>query len=332
MDEQPLRKAMLRYSTDILFLSLIISGITAALVYLALHYMFVRPMRRVTANMMAFRADPENSDRVIAPSGRADEIGTAERELATMQIELASMLHQKNRLAALGLAVSKINHDLRNLLASAQLFSDRLAGIPDPGVQRFAPKLMRALERAIAFCQSTLSYGRLQEAPPERRQILLEPLVEEVHEGLGLGPDSPIRWISAVERGLTVEADYDQLFRILLNLARNAVGAMESRAARDPGRDQIRITGRREGAVVVIEVSDTGPGFSEKARAHLFEAFQGSTRTGGTGLGLAIAAELIRAHGGDIRLVEGTIGATLRVTIPDRAVELAAHRGARAHA
>jgi signal transduction histidine kinase len=337
MDEQPLRRAMLRYSVDILLLSLLISAITAALVYLALHYMFVRPMRRVTGNMVAFRADPENSDRVIVPTGRVDEIGTAERELATMQTELASMLHQKNRLASLGLAVSKINHDLRNLLASAQLFSDRLAKIPDPGVQRFAPKLMHALERAIAFCQSTLSYGRLQEPPPDRRSILLEPLVEEVHETLGLGPDAPIRWISAVERGLVVEADYDQLFRILLNLSRNAVQAMESQAAesrtdRDPGRDQIRITGRREGAVAVIEVSDTGPGFSEKAREHLFEAFQGSTRTGGTGLGLAIAAELVRAHGGEIRLVEGTIGATLRLTIPDRAVELAAHRGARAHA
>jgi signal transduction histidine kinase len=331
MDEAPLRKAMLRYSVDILLLSLVISGITAALVYLALHYMFVRPMRRVTANMTAFRADPENGDRIIVPSARADEIGTAERELAAMQTELASMLHQKNRLAALGLAVSKINHDLRNLLSSAQLFSDRLAKLPDPGVQRFAPKLMHALERAIAFCQSTLSYGRVQEAPPERKPILLEPLVEEVHETLGLGADAPIRWITAVERGLIVEADYDQLFRILVNLARNSLQALESRATRDPGRDQIRITGRREGAVVVIEVSDTGPGFSDKARAHLFEAFQGSTRTGGAGLGLAIAAELVRAHGGEIRLVEGTIGATLRLTIPDRAVELAAHRGARAH-
>jgi signal transduction histidine kinase len=331
MDEQPLRKKMLRYSVDVLLISLLISGITATLVYLSLHYMFVRPMRRVTANMMAFRADPENLGHIIAPSDRADEIGVAERELAAMQTDLATMLQQKSRLAALGLAVAKINHDLRNLLSSAQLFSDRLAKIPDPGVQRFAPKLMQALERAIAFCQSTLSYGRLQEAPPERKQILLEPLVEEVHETLNLGPDSPIRWISAVERGLTVEADYDQLFRIMLNLARNALQALESRASRDPGRDQIRITGRREGAVVVIEVSDTGSGFSDKARAHLFEAFQGSTRTGGTGLGLAIAAELVRAHGGEIRLVEGTIGATLRVTIPDRAVELSAHRGARAH-
>src|SRR5260370_5997732 len=213
MDERPLRRAMLRYSVDILLLSLVISVITAALVYLALHYMFVRPMRRVTGNMMAFRADPENPDRIIAPSARADEIGVAERELATMQSELAAMLHQKNRLAALGLAVSKINHDLRNLLASAQLFSDRLALIPDPGVQRFAPKLMHALERAIAFCQSTLSYGRVQEPPPERRPILLEPLDEEVHENLGLGADAPIRWIISAERRLRVQAYYEQLCR-----------------------------------------------------------------------------------------------------------------------
>jgi signal transduction histidine kinase len=332
MDEAPLRAGLLRYSVDLLLISLLISGLTAVLVYLTLHYMFVRPMRRITGNMMAFRADPENPARIIAASARMDEIGVAERELASMQSELASMLHQKSRLAALGLAVSKINHDLRNLLGSAQLISDRLSSLPDPGVQRFAPKLMRALERAIAFCQSTLSYGRAQEPPPERKPILLGPLVEEVHETLGLGPDAPIRWITAVERDLIVEADHDQLFRILLNLARNAAQALESRAARDPGRDQIRITGRREGAVVVIEVSDTGPGFSEKAQSHLFEAFQGSTRAGGTGLGLAIAAELVRAHGGDIRLVEGTIGATVRFTIPDRAVELSAHRGARAHA
>ncbi len=256
----------------------------------------------------------------------------AEVELAAMQRELASMLHQKNRLAALGLAVSKINHDLRNLLASAQLFSDQLSTLPDPKVQRFAPKLMRALERAIAFCQSTLSYGAAQEPPPERKTLEVGPLIEEVHEALGLGLDVPIRWIVSVERGLTVEADHDQLFRVLVNVARNAVQALEARGAHDPARDQIRITGRREGAVVIIEVSDTGPGVSERARAHLFQAFQGSTRAGGTGLGLAIAAELVRAHGGEIRLVPGTIGATFSITIPDRAVDLSSRRGERASA
>jgi signal transduction histidine kinase len=332
VDETPLRTAMVEFSIRILFLSLIISAITAALVYLALHFLLVRPMAHMTANMVAFRDDPENPARIIAASERTDEIGTAERELAAMQLDLATMLQQKNHLAALGLAVSKINHDLRNLLSSAQLFSERLAKISDPHVQRFAPKLMQALERAIAFCQSTLSYGRVQEPPPDRRALTLEPLVEDVRETLGLDTGAPVRWISAVERGLLVDADPDQLFRILLNLARNAVQALEARDTKDPGRDQVRITGRREGAVVVIEVSDTGPGLPERARAHLFEAFQGSTRTGSVGLGLAIVAELVRAHGGEIRLVEGTIGATFRLTIPDRAVDLDTRRGERARA
>lgn len=318
----PLQKAMLRFSWNILLLSLVISAITATMVYFSLHYFFVRPMRRITANMMRFREDPENLSRVIVPSGRGDEVGMAEHELASMQRELASMLSQKNRLAALGLAVSKINHDLRNMLASAQLFSDQLSTLRDPKVQRFAPKLMRTLERAIAFCQSTLSYGRAQEPPPDRKMIDLDSLVEEVRETLGVQHDGRIRWISSVERDIMMDADHDQLFRVLLNLTRNALQALESRSPNDPARDHIRITGRREGAVVVIEVSDTGPGFSARAREHLFEAFSGSTRPGGTGLGLAIAAELIRAHGGEIRLVEGTIGATFHLTIPDRAVDL----------
>jgi signal transduction histidine kinase len=330
--EGPLRQAMLRFSRNIVLLSLIISAITAALVYLSLHYMIVRPMNRLSTNMVSFRQDPENAGRVVTPSGRTDEIGIAERELGVMQRDLASMLQQKSHLAALGLAVSKINHDLRNLLASAQLFSDRLASVPDPNVQRFAPKLMRSLERAIAFCQSTLSYGQVKEPPPDRRPVLLETLVEDVRETLGLAPESQVRWIAAVERGLHVDADPDQLFRVILNLTRNALQALESRAPNEPGRDQLRITGRREGAVAVIEVSDTGPGVTDQARAHLFEAFQGSTRRGGSGLGLAIAAELVRAHGGEIRLVDGTIGATFRLIIPDRAVDIGSRRGERARA
>jgi signal transduction histidine kinase len=192
-------------------------------------------------------------------------------------------------------------------------------------VQRFAPKLMRSLERAIAFCQSTLSYGRAQEAAPDRRVVAVEPVVNEVRESLGLGADGAnvsVTWLSAIERGLTIDADPDQMFRVLLNLARNAMQALEGRETGDAATNQIRIAGRREGAVTIIEMSDTGPGVPEKARQHLFQAFQGSVRDGGTGLGLAIAAELVRAHGGEIRLVEGTIGATFRISIPDRPVEL----------
>src|SRR5436190_1366561 len=126
IDELPLRQAMYRFSSNLLLVSLGIAVLTAALVYLALHFLFVRPMRRLTANLVGFHENPESSARIIVPSQRGDEIGVVERELSEMQRDLVSMLHQKSRLAALGLAVSKINHDLRNLLASSQLLSDQL--------------------------------------------------------------------------------------------------------------------------------------------------------------------------------------------------------------
>ncbi len=328
VEESRLRQAMWQYSRNIMLLSLAISIFTAALVYFTLHFLLVRPMNRITRNIMEFRREPENPTRIIAPSRRTDEVGIAQRELSEMQHDLASMLHNKSRLSALGLAVSKINHDLRNLLSSAQLFSDRLAALPDPQVQRFAPKLMRSLEFAIAFCQSTLSYGAAQEAAPDRKPISFEALVEEVRDTLVVQPKSAIRWIFSIERNMTIDADHDQMLRVIINIARNAIQALESRAPNDPSRDQIRITGRREGAVAVIELSDTGPGMPPKSRLHLFEAFQSAGRPGGTGLGLAIAAELVQAHGGDIRLVDGTIGATFRITIPDRAVDLQPWRDA----
>lgn len=329
--EGPLREAMWTHAKNVMLLSIAITVVSGALLYFALHYLFIRPLYRITENIAAFRADPENPDRILVPKPRHDEIGFVERELADMQRGLSDTLNEKTRLANLGLAVSKINHDLRNLLASAQLFSDRLARLPDPQVQRFAPKLMRALERAIAFCQSTLSYGRAQEPPPDRRPVLLTELVDDVRDTLGLQPDSRISWLTAIDRTLTVDADRDQLFRVLNNLARNAVQALETRSPNDPLRDQVKITARREGAVVIIEVADTGPGFSEQARAHLFLPFQGSTRSGGAGLGLVIADELVRAHGGEIELVDGTaVGTTFRITITDRPIPLHQHRNERA--
>ena len=332
IDEKPLRQAMLQYSRNILLISLAISAITGLLVYMSLLWLFVRPMRRLTARMVAFGQAPEDPARIVAPSSRNDEIGVAERELAVMQQELAGTLQHKNRLASLGLAVSKINHDLRNLLSSAQLLSDRLAGLADPAVRRLAPKLMATLGRAIAYCEQTLAYGRAHEPPPERKNVDVSRLLEELRDTLDLSPQAAIGWMPSVERGLMVDADPDQLLRVLINLVKNSIEALASRAPNDPERDQIRIVGRREGSVVVLQVADTGPGLPERARAHLFEPFQGSARSGGTGLGLAIAAELVRAHGGEIQLLEGTVGAAFRIVIPDRPVALDERRAERARA
>jgi signal transduction histidine kinase len=320
--ERPLQESMLRFSRALLLMSLAISGITAAMVYLALVRIIVRPVRRLTDDMVHFAAAPEEAGRIVAPSGRADEIGVAERELAAMQRELHDQLQAQARLASLGLAVAKINHDLRNILTSAQLVSERLEDAADPTVRHVGRKLLSTLQRAADYCRQTLEYGRAREAPPNRRPVAFDTIAEEVREAVGLDDGARIGWTECIEPGLEVDADADQLFRVCLNLVRNARQALEGRGALDPARDQIRIVGRREGAVAVIEVSDTGPGLTEAAKAKLFAPFEGSTRSGGTGLGLAIARELVRAHGGDLTLIEGTIGATFHLTIPDRPVEL----------
>jgi signal transduction histidine kinase len=330
MDERRLRDAMLEFSRNILLLSLVISGITAGLVFLALSWLIVRPMRRLTRAMVSFADDPENPASLIVPSDRRDEIGVAERELAAMQRQLTETLQQKTRLAALGLAVAKVSHDLRNLLSAAQLFSDRLTTSDDPMVQRFAPKLLRTLDRAITFCHSTLSYGKAAEKPPARRMVPVEAQVTDARELLGLGGEEGIAWQEDIEPGLMIDADPDQLSRVLLNLLRNSVQAIEAReeAGQRDAEDAISVRARREGSTVSIEIADTGPGLPDKARQRLFEAFSGSARAGGAGLGLAIAAELVRAHGGSIAHVEGGRGATFRIVIPDRAPAVPDRRGA----
>lgn len=327
MEEGPLKAAMIRYGLDILGLSILISIITAALVYLSLDALLVKPMTRLTWNIVRFSERPEDPTRIIAPSSRRDEIGTAERELSAMQKDLSETLSQKSRLAALGLAVSKISHDLRNMLSSAQLLSDRLRTVKDPTVQRLVPKLIASLDRAIRLCAHTLDFGQAQEAAPRRQRFELAPLVREVGESLGLPRPERIAWTLMIEDRLEVDADRDQLYRVLANLCRNAVQALETEGE-IPG--EIIVTGRREGAVAVIEVADTGPGLPEKARAHLFEAFQSVARKGGSGLGLAIAAELVQAHGGQIELVSNVGGATFRVTIPDIVVNIERARRRRA--
>lgn len=325
LEEAPLRAAMFRYALNVFMLSLFLSALVGSLVFLALHQVLVKPMRRLSANMQAFGSAPENPERIIAPSGRSDEIGIAEHELHDMQVELSSLLSQKNRLAALGLAVSKVSHDLRNMLSSAHLISDRLSMVNDPTVQKFAPKLIASLDRAISLCVQTLKYGRAEEALPRRDKFMLGLLVDEVIESIAVDASNRIVLYNNVPPNLSADADRDQLFRVLTNLVRNAAQAIEQRESEGPNLTEgvITIKAWREGAVVTLNISDNGPGIPEHVRDRLFEAFQSAARPGGTGLGLAIAADLVRAHGGQLWLTAtGSEGTSFMLTLPDRVSEV----------
>ncbi|MGL4973972.1 MAG: sensor histidine kinase, partial [Bosea sp. (in: a-proteobacteria)] len=320
IDERPLRQAMLGFSWNILLLSLFISALTAALVYLALHLMIVHPIRRLSRGIVEFEKDPENPRQIIIASNRKDEIGDAERALARMEMTLADELRAKKRLAALGLAVSKVNHDLRNMLAAAQLMSDQLSDTTDTKVQRFAPRLIATLGRAIDFCQSTLAYGRATEAPPALKPVNLRQLVADSAELLGLlegalQPPQMIVFQNNIPREAKLTCDPDQMARVVLNLMRNAVQAL-TQAGSESGLPQLSVELKTGPGITGFCIVDNGPGVPMRAQAHLFEAFRGSVRAGGTGLGLAIAAELVGLHGGTIALEPSTSGARFSVTLP----------------
>ena len=275
MDEPPLRKAMLRYSVNLLLLSLLVIGIAAAFVYLVLHYLFVRPMRRITGNMVAFRADPENADRIIAPSW------SRRRD----RHRRAGARHHAGR-TRLDAAAEE---PARRTWARGVKDQPRSAQPARFGAADFRPFVEPPRSRRATLCTQTDARARTR-----HRLLPVDALLRPPAGTAARAPADPARAAGRRgsrdarprarragpldQRGRARPGGGSRLRPALPDpaqpRAQRASGAGEPRRAR-PRPRSIRITGRREGAVVVIEVSDTGPGFSERARAHLFEAFQG---------------------------------------------------------
>lgn len=316
LNTDPLCAAMVDYSKRILVLSAVISLITAALLFVAVRWLLVMPIRRVAAHMQAYAAAPEDHTRMILPDSPISEMREAEDALRALQTQLTSALTQKERLARLGAAVAKISHDLRNILTTAQLFADRIEGSDDPKVQRMVPKLMSSIQRAARLCESTLSFGRAEESAPVLAPVRLADLAADVLDAERLtAGESDISFSADIPESLVVLADGEHLFRVVSNLVRNACQAIASSGT----SGEIAINARGQGQDgAVITVVDTGPGLPPKAREHLFQPFQGGARQGGSGLGLAIASDLIRAHGGTLTLTTSTPeGTTFEIHLPE---------------
>jgi signal transduction histidine kinase len=321
MDEMPLRAAMLGYGLNVLALSAVISVITAFLLFWAVQYLLVRPIKGVVGHMQAYAKAPEDARRIITPTARVTELRDAEVALQMMQTELTSALKQKERLAQLGGAVAKVSHDLRNILTSAQLFTDRIEGSDDPLVKRMAPKLVGSITRAVNLCETTLVFGRVDEPAPVLTRVNLASIVSDVidSERLAAG-DYDLSFSEDVPASMTLRADGEQLFRAVFNLVRNARQAIM--ATHKAG--EISVEGYEDDIAWWISVTDTGPGLPPKAQEHLFQPFQGGVRKGGSGLGLVIAADLVRGHGGRVELARtGPDGTAFVIQLPKADLALA---------
>ncbi|NRB20758.1 MAG: HAMP domain-containing histidine kinase [Rhodobacteraceae bacterium] len=308
METAPLRAAMIDYGVRILLLSAVISIFTAVLLFVAVRAFLVKPIKVVVGYMQRYAAAPEDARGIIQPSAGVTELREAEEALLQLQTELTQALKQKQRLAQLGEAVAKISHDLRNILTSAQLFTDRIEMSEDPLVRRLAPKLVNSMTRAVSLCESTLAFGRAEEPAPTLTMIKLSEVIGDLIEAERIvSADGRIEIVSAVPAELELRADPEQLYRIVMNLVRNAGQAIA--ATGEAGT--VTIAAFEDAEAWWISVSDTGPGLPKRAQENLFTPFHGGARKGGSGLGLAIAAELARGHGGSVSLrqtgAEGTI-------------------------
>ncbi|HWA63817.1 MAG TPA: HAMP domain-containing sensor histidine kinase [Caulobacteraceae bacterium] len=313
--DAPLKQELLTQLGRLLAIAAFTSVMAGAVVFFSLNALLVRPMQRITRAMEKFRANPEDPEAHLTPSGRRDEIGRAEVELDRMQADLRAALSSRARLAALGEAVAKINHDLRNMLASAQIASERMAQSGDPKVAQALPRLERALDRATRLATNVLTFGKSDEPAPDKRPTPLKRALEDAAEDARLGAGG-VSLAAEVDARAQVLADPEQLHRILANLLRNAREAIDGVEARG-GVGRVTVSLEQEGGESRIRVVDDGPGLPERAQTNLFQPFAGSARRGGTGLGLAIARELAQAHGGDLVLVAtGPEGTSFELRLP----------------
>jgi signal transduction histidine kinase len=308
LNEEPLKAAMSDFARQFLWISSLILVASAALIYVALTAAFVGPMHELTQDK------PEDVSIAFPRSARSDEIGRAQRAAADMAEQVRNALRQNERLAALGAAVARIGHDLRNMLSTAQLVADRLSHSEDPEVRRLLPRLERTIDRAAGLASSTLKYGRADEKAPELAVVSVADAAVEA-AGDALASFEHIDFRTDVEAGLACIADAEHLNRILVNLMRNAAQAMHDQEAE---KKVLIVRGLRLEGRCEIEVIDRGPGVRENLRERLFEPFvSAAPEAGGTGLGLAIARELTRAMGGELELTRtGAEGSTFRITLP----------------
>ncbi|MEO6014706.1 MAG: HAMP domain-containing sensor histidine kinase [Devosia sp.] len=315
IEEAPLHTDLIAYSWNIVLVSLLVAVLTAIVLYLLVSRLLIVPIRRLTANMVAYRMAPENASLIISPTRRKDEIGIVENELAAMETDIFSMLRQRRHLADLGLAVAKINHDLRNTLTSAQLLSDQVVALDDPKIQRLAPRLLHSIDKAVAFAQSVLDYGRQSGTPPKPVPVDLRALIDECAIDAGVIRHPDIAYGNEVPDDLSIRVDPEQLARVLINLLKNAREALEASAEKTIN-PRIAVGFMETDDGYVVSIADNGPGLPPRARDNLFVAFEGSAKAGGTGLGLAIARELVAAHGGTLSYTPLEPGTRFDISMP----------------
>lgn len=267
-------------------------------------------LRAADALRLARGVEPEALRRMMAALHQILDIELAIM-LETYRDDLLAKNRTAERLATIGQFAAGIGHELRNPLgvveSSAFLVTRRMEQlqIADPGILRHLEKITTEVQRSNKTINDLLELAR---SKPLRRRVVdcRQFVVDAV-------PLAHLPATIAVEvdvaPGVPLDADPDQLARIVTNLLINAGQAM-------PGGGHVRIEARREEAATTLRVADDGPGIPDELREQVFQALF-TTKAKGSGLGLSLSRRIAEAHGGTIVVEPAPGGAAFRITIPD---------------
>src|SRR5436309_2451671 len=246
------------------------------------------------------RADGEERNVAGSTTPQRDEDVLSVLRDVTDQKMLQEQLIQSEKMSAIGQLVSGVAHELNNPLAGISAFAQLLLTEKRfPPDQRTAAEMIYAeARRASRIVQNLLTFARQHK--PERTPTGVNQVLDDTLE---------LRGYELRVRGIEVTRDYDeqipetmadahQLQQVFLNLVTNAEQAME-KSPRESQRLIVRT--RRTGAVIRIDVEDTGPGIPPNLLERIFNPFFTTKPTGsGTGLGLSISLGIVREHEGRI--------------------------------
>ncbi|MEM9493258.1 MAG: ATP-binding protein, partial [Myxococcota bacterium] len=282
--------------------------------------MTLRPLQRLRAAARRIaRGEYESRISEKGPTEVADlarEFNVMGRAVEERERELV----RQERLVAVGKMAAMITHEVRNPLSAiglnTELLEEELSEFGDTSEGRaLCRAITTEVDRLTAITEEYLQFARLPKPKrqPEQVNAIIRSLVEFQREPLA---QRGVELTCELDEQLpAVLVDHSQLRQALLNLLRNAAEAVA-----DSGLGTVTLNSRQvrggDGDAVEIAVGDSGPGVSADILPNLFDPFV-SSKEGGTGLGLALTHQIIREHGGDIRVDSAPgQGATFIISLP----------------